>query len=330
MQLGNIVYNNINGTAGSLAAGALNNGLSVTGGIGMLGGPLGAATAANLLNNREIPFNTFSLTLSGIANPSGNSLVLKNFDAVTITPQINFIGSTGASIGLIRFDPVAAGTMFIGVGAGVGTSGIRNIGVGRSAMGGMTTGTRNIAMGDGAMQGGPGTQNNCIAIGADSLDTGGQPCGDTNTVVGNNSLDNGSSVGSGNLVFGAFTNNASGNTVGNNNILVGNSIGVGGTLNNTMIFSSGGTAALVLALSNVIVFGNNTQNVLIGQANGGWADNGNRLQISGKLNTGGAAPLTAGAGSVDFGNVVTAASVLNAAKYWEVSVGGVLLKVCIN
>lgn len=328
MQLGSVVYNFNN--AAALGPNALNNGLSVTGGIGMLGGPLGAATAANLLNNREIPFNTFSLELSGIANPSGNSLIIKNFDAVSISPQITFQGSGGAAIGLIRFDPTAQGTMFIGVGAGVGVTGVRNIGLGRSTLAGTTTGTRNIAIGDGALQFASGTQNNCIGIGADVMDTNGAALGDFNICIGQNSLDNGLAVGTANIVIGSSVNNSIGGVIGNNNISIGNSIGLTGGLSNTMIFSCGGTGASSLGLSNVIVLGNNTQNILIGQVNGAFADNGNRLQISGKLNTGGAAPLTLGAGAADFGKVVTAASVLNATKYWEVSIDGVLLKVCIN
>jgi hypothetical protein len=78
------------------------------------------------------------------------------------------------------------------------------------------------------------------------------------------------------------------------------------------------------------IIGDNTKNILLGQTIGAWADNGNRLQITGKLNTGGAAPLTLGAGNMDFGKVVTAASALNATKYLEMSVDGVLVKVCIN
>lgn len=54
-------------TTGSSLVSA-NNGLSVNSGTVQLGGPAGAATAANLLNNREIPMNTFNLSITGIGN----------------------------------------------------------------------------------------------------------------------------------------------------------------------------------------------------------------------------------------------------------------------
>ena len=63
MQLGSVVYNNF--AAAALGPGAANNGLSVSGGIIQLGGPLGSAGAAVLLNNREIPSNNFNLFFSG-------------------------------------------------------------------------------------------------------------------------------------------------------------------------------------------------------------------------------------------------------------------------
>ena len=63
MQLGSVVYETILG--GSLVPPLADNGLSVTAGVIMLGGPLGSATAAKLLNNREIPSNNFNLFFSG-------------------------------------------------------------------------------------------------------------------------------------------------------------------------------------------------------------------------------------------------------------------------
>jgi hypothetical protein len=261
-----------------------NNGLSLSGSIIQLGGPAGAASAANLLNNREIPFNTFSLEFSGVANgANNNSLIIKNFDATTITPQITFLSSSGAALGLIRFDPAGAGTMFIGLNAGVGTTGIRNIGIGRTAMASMTTGTRNIAMGDGAMQGGPGTQNNCIVIGDDGLDTSGAACGDGNIVIGNLSMDNGASVGATNTIIGGVINNTLGGAIGNNNFIVSAGGGFGGGMTNSIFISTVGTAANTFTLSNTIALGDSSQNTVLGSIVGGWVNNNSRLQVLGSF-----------------------------------------------
>src|SRR6516162_1277393 len=66
--LGNIVYD----TPSSLGTGRraiANNGLSVFGGTTIqLYGPAGAAAPAQLLNNRELPMNGFSLLYSGMNN----------------------------------------------------------------------------------------------------------------------------------------------------------------------------------------------------------------------------------------------------------------------
>src|SRR5277367_5616706 len=100
---------NISYSGNNAAGGVANNGLSVTGGTIQLGGLLGAATAAQLLNNREIPMNGFGITFSGIAGVAGNQLIFKNATNSGLIPQFVFNSSTGAEIGRIRFDAQANG-----------------------------------------------------------------------------------------------------------------------------------------------------------------------------------------------------------------------------
>jgi hypothetical protein len=210
-----------------------------------------------------------------------------------------------------------------------GTNALRSltVAIGNNAFGlncleQLSTGQENTAMGT-------GTAFNCLTDNQNSLfgnsimvTTGfaavnsNGATGSGNTMVGYNA---------GGLLGGTYT---AVTTTFNNTIIIGNSSGVnteGTALSNTTIIGN----QIYTNVSNIVMLGKTTQNVLIGAANN-TADNGNRLQIAGKLNTGGAAPLTAGAGSWDFGNLVTAASAVSALHYLEVSVGGVLYKVCIN
>ncbi len=327
---GNINYQTPNTGAAALA----NNGTTIstiTPGTVVLGQNVGQAGApGKLLSSREIPMNGFGILFSGIAGVAGNQLIFQNATAAGVVPQLLFNSSTGAEIGRIRFDAQANGSVYIGQGAGPLSTGQFNTFLGISTGSGNTTGQRNTLIGVGAGQGNAAQFNNCIMIGGDAGDQGGGAVGDFCIFIGQNIMDNGAGNGSNNIVIGGAVNNSTGTAVGNGNLIIGNSIGVGGGLTNSMVFIIAGTGSASMNLSNVIVMGRETQNMLLGFSPLAYADNGNRLQIAGKLNTGGAAPLTLGAGAMDFGKVVTAASVLNATKYLEMSVDGVLVKVCIN
>ena len=373
MQLGSVVYNSTK--AGSLQPGAANNGLSVAGGIVQLGGPAGAATAANLLNNREVPLNNFTLTFSAVGGPLSGTILFKSGFAHSATPMLTFQDFNGNPIGGINFNggggSGTGGDISIGLNAGINFNtggGGQNISIGQGALQTNQTGINNIAIGNNALNavnGAAGRRNTVIGvqalenlttgqgniaiglfaghgipsvnfgifIGNDTGDTNGAAIGDNPIIIGTDSFDNpGATYGTNLICLGQFTNNGQGSNVGNNVITIGSGLAIGAAagFTNSIIIVSGGNAATPFGLPNTILMGDQTQNMLLGQTGGAYANNGNRLQISGKLNTGGAAPLTLGAGAMDFGKVVTAASVLNATKYLEMSVDGVLVKVCIN
>ena len=336
--IGNIVYNSPPAVppGTTLLIGA-NNGVSISSlspGFVVLGQNVGqAGSPGALLSNREIPLAGFNLNLIGVGATS--NLTFKYAAPLSFTPQLVFQNSAGIPVFQIiaGADGPNNSSLYMGLGSGISMTALsqRNLGIGNNTLNNITTGIRNIAIGTFAMSsvGASTAASSNIAIGVDTLDTGPGTCGNFNTMIGTNSADNGSNVGSNNIILGSTNNNSNGLTIVDNNIIIGNSIAVVG-ISNSIIFTAVGTGPSVLALSNVVVLGLNTHNILIGQAAAGFADNGNRLQISGKLNTGGAAPLTIGAGAMDFGKVVIAASALNAGKYLEISVDGVLVKVCIN
>jgi hypothetical protein len=374
-----------------------NNGVSIssiTPGTVVLGQDVGQAGApGQLISNREIPLNGFSLAISQIGSAAGVALVLRTSTNTNTLPQIRFVNNTGILSQSLRVDvtntsyylgstnsQTALGNFGLGGGALNSSTTGPNIAIGNSALTALVGGQFNVCIGissgsvatsqnsltavganalatnGGAAIGGScafgssalqnlSTGNDCVAVGrgagqnlsiandvtivgTTSL-SGNAVVGDFSIVVGAISINLNNAFGASNIVIGSQVSNST--AVGASNIFIGSNITIAGAaITNTSIIYAGGTGANSIALSNVFVLGNNTQNVLVGQNSAAFADNGNRLQVSGKLNTGGVAPLTLGAGACDFGNVVTAASVLNATKYWEVSVGGVLLKVCIN
>lgn len=282
MQLGSIVYNSTQ--AGSLALGAANNGLSISAGIVQLGGPLGAAGAAVLLNNREIPFGNFSLTLSGMGAVVGSRLNFRPANAVTLEPQIMFQDNLGNDLMSIRTGANSDFGTYIGLNAGLVATGSANIFIGPNAGRSVTTGTVNIGIGSSTLRGSSASaisgNRNCV-LGGDGFNTGVSALGNGNTGLGSNNMDSGNAVGDFNICVGAFNNNSIGGPIGSFNICIGNAIGMAGTLTNTTIILPSGTGASNLTLSNVCVLGDSTQNVLIGQSVIAFVDNGSRLQIEG-------------------------------------------------
>lgn len=276
---------------------------SATGNVGIGSGALVNATNAGIDN---VAIGSFALQ----ANTAGTNSVAIGFNAAVT----NTLGNALTAVGFqaLQFSNASTGG---------------NTAVGAVALQNLTLGNDNVAVGRGAGQNLSSTNDSTI-VGTTSL-TSNAAVGDFNVVVGAISINSNNAFGASNVVIGAQIANTT--AVGASNIFIGSNINIAGaSITNTSIIYAGGTGANSIALSNVFVLGNSTQNVLIGQSAAAFVDNGNRLQVSGKLNTAGVAPLTAGAGSWDFGNLVTAASAVSALHYLEVSVGGVLYKVCIN
>lgn len=312
MQLGSVVYQSNN--AAQLGGQAAVNGLSVNSlGKVVLGQDVGAAgNPAVLFSNREIPLGGFSISL-------------KQATPASLVPQMFFINSAGGEQARLRVDDT--GGIYFGVVSGVTATGNGNLGWGAgtfNAAGALPS--NSIAFGALALFTATTGTKLCI-VGIDTLNGATTGLGNNITMFGNNNFDlAGVQVGTGCIVVGGFNNNSGGNNAGTEVKIFGNTNQVSGALVNTTIIGS----LFQTGVSNIVLLGNATQNIILGGALVGQTDNGNKLQVVGKLNTGGAAPLTLGASAMDFGKIVTAASVLNATKYWEITVDGVLVKVCIN
>lgn len=289
------------------------------------GGTRSVGIGALSVNNVAVPFQITAVGYQTVQNGTGGT----NLTAVG-TAALQNAGATAnnTAVGLATLQSLSVGGGNTGVGGNVlalRTNATNNTGMGLACMGETLVATNNSIQ-------------NC-GYGAACMqqqNIGNNNCGFGYSLAFNNVLL------SGNSMFGAnmFT---AGTTVGNNNSFFGQGISstqnIGdGNLNygdsNTWALAAITNTGLIgrgmtVSVSNIIGLGRADQNIIIG-VTAPAADNGNRVQISGKLNTGGAAPLTLGAGNMDFGKIVTAASVLNATKYWEVVVDGVLVKVCIN
>jgi hypothetical protein len=206
------------------------------------------------------------------------------------------------------------------------TSGGQNVGVGWTAAIGNTTGSRNMSIGGNTLGQNQTGSDNC-AIGNNVMTE--QLLGATtnpaqNVGIGSNAMQQ-LAPGTNNVVIGFKA--CFDNSLGTNCIYIGANCAATGAavINNSTLIGQG----MLCSLSNVAMLGRADQVTVIGSSNV-VAVTTSTLQVVGNFNTAGAAPLTAGAGQMDFGNIVNAASVLNAARYWEVSIGGVLFKVCIN
>jgi hypothetical protein len=331
MQLGSIVYSSPNASAFVPGSSAAVNGLSINGtGQVVLGNDVGVPAPAVLLSNRQVPLGGFNILWSG--QTTLPAFTFKQSTSPNLVPVITFQNNVGTEISRLTIPDNQ--TMCLGAGAGGNLTG-NNIGIfiGNTAGGGITSGQSDIAIGPGAMQGNGGLTNFGIGIGQDCFDRNGAAISDHVINIGHNSISGGAGKTVGTNFINIGNRNSSGanaDIIGAEVTVIGHRSNVGGSLTNTIVLANFNNGVSLLTLSNVIVIGTSIQNILIGQTVAAWADNGNRLQVSGKMNTGGAAPLTLGAGAMDFGKIVTAASVLNATKYWEISVDGVLVKVCIN
>lgn len=362
-----------------------NNGVSLSGLNVVLGNDVGG-TLAQLISNREIPFNGFSLAFTAIGSaPAVNIIIRSDAARLVTTPQIVFQNSAGAEnariivntnlvsndgdtyFGYLSGSSVTSGAVrdntafgyrtlslvttadacnaFGAFALGKNTTGRQANAFGLNALANQTTAQGNTAIGHGAgfqiTTGGNnvwvGTSTNApytsstnnVNIGAAaglSTGSGAFTCNGT-IIIGALAHQTNSSYGDNNVIVGYNINN-SGKPITTGNVLLGANITTtAGALpiSNLTVIGQG----IACNIPNVAVLGRADQNIILGTTVSP-ADNGNRLQVLGRMTTGGAAPLTAGAGAMDFGKVVAAASVLNAAQYLEMVVDGVLVKVCIN
>ncbi len=276
MQLGSVVYNNL--AAAALGPGAANNGLSVSGGIVQLGGPLGSAGAAVLLNNREIPFNSQQLLFSGLGTNAASFVALSQSNTIAPnTPMIQFQAFGGGQMANLIVNPR---DIYFGLNAGnaltainlqntvVGgnaapalTSGTNNCFFGWQSGNTITTGSGNVAVGFNAFENATTTSSNntCIggSAGQQSVSSGPvtaitcigngagqqQPMGVGTVCIGFkaafNQTDGGSNIYIGNTCWGTAIV-ASG--IGSNNIFIGanqNATGGFGPLSNCNLIGAG-------------------------------------------------------------------------------------------
>jgi hypothetical protein len=262
-----------------------NDGLSLSGTIAQLGQLVGAVGGpAKLLDNREIPFNGFSLLFNGIGAVTGAHLILEYDPAAAglFEPYISFLASNGTTNSTLRID--STGGIYFGLNNGPFCTGRDNFSLGSNAMANATTARDSIAIGPQTLFN-AGTSQKNIAIGSDSLDTSGSSIGSSNTVIGSISLDNGSSVGNANIVIGSANNNSGGGAIADDNIIIGNSNNLENGVTNTIVIGDNNVSVPV---SNIILLGVATQNTIIGNDQAVIpVDNGSRVQVFGDIqNTG--------------------------------------------
>jgi hypothetical protein len=283
-----------------------------------------------------------------LANNQAAGLVNTAVGSVALTA--NTTGTRNTAVGFAALNANISGSFNTAVGQEClanQTTGSQNTAVGRNSIMNIVTGTNNAALGNDINVPSAGSSFNVFIGSAAGGVSGPAQVSTNNTFVGAIIFELSPTYGTGNIVMGYNAYSAAGSAIGNNNIMIGQSQSVTGaaiTNNNTFIGPSinastapvshsivivNNAAGYNIRIPNVVVLGDSTQNTIIGSATNP-TDNGNRLQVRGKITTGGAAPLTLGAGAMDFGKVVTAASVLNATQYLEISVDGALVKVCIN
>lgn len=296
--------------------------------ITVVGNARAIAIGDRALNQTTAPFQVIAIGAQAMQN---NTTGFQTVAVGTFALNGNTIGQGLSAFGHNALVSNTTANFQTGVGTNVigkRTTGGNNAGFGAFALGETLVATNN-STGNSAF----GT--NCMQqfnFGNDNL-CGGFQClftsagGTRNVIWGPLCLNGGLTIGDNNCVLGSNLASAGGaNTFTNNNIWIGaNGIfSMVGLVNSTVI----GTG-ITCGIANIVNLGRADQNTIVG-ATVTPADNGARLQIQGDMTTSGAAPLTLGASKMRFGKIVAAASVLNAAQYWEVVVDGVLIKVCIN
>lgn len=257
-------------------------------------------------------------------------------------PFLVFRDGAGAEMARIRFDsPSPYGTaIYIGENAGGssgdGTGG-NNVGIGRHALSNNVGGAGNIAIGSNALLSQTTSDGNVaigqntllglttgwknVAIGDDTMDNDTAAIGSYNVAVGTNVMDNGYDVGDSNIAIGPFINNGGGALL-SGNTLIGSSLNCTGIANTIVIASS-----LDVNVSNVVVIGKDSQNIILGTPYPFAGDNGARLQILGDFTT---ADPGAGVGKWKVGKLVTAAVTPDTTRYVQVAIDGVIYKLIVS
>lgn len=271
-----------------------------------------AGNPAAILNNREIPLNTFNVAFSGV---SGNLLIgsttdTGNGERLQVTGK--FYSSLNALIHGITIGIPSAGTTNNILGSAAlasNTTGTENTAVGNNALNANTTGSFNTAIGNGALALATGSTIN-VAVGRFSmgnatgsfsrnvamgvgtlfvLSTGGRntaighgtlqgvTTGSNNTALGVGDSAAKITTGSDNTLVGTFVETNAGIRTGSGNTLVGSRIGAGiADVSNYVVISDGSASGIYRFYSpsngNVILNGN--------------TDNGYSLQIKGGLTLG--------------------------------------------
>jgi len=149
----------------------------------------------------------------------------------------------------------------------------RNTIIGSAAGNGLTSGVANTLIGYGAMNGANTSYNTCIGdLAGQNLSGGG------NTIIGASNF-SGGSLGGSSIGIGYNNSSNTGYTLPTNTIVLGNSNYLATSsfvTNSTFIGNS--LSNTLTTLSNVVVLGKSTQNVLIGEPS---ADAGYKLDVNG-------------------------------------------------
>lgn len=323
--LSNVAYDTPVGTLGAGGAAIANNGLSIAGGTTIqLGGPDGAATAANLLNNREIPLVGFNLKFSGIGSTAaaGSSVFILKADPTKAinAPFIQLQDSSGADLLDINswgLDSANAMNIFIGTGLSPSITGaaIRNVIIGRKSGVGLTSGTRNVGVGNfvwGSTL--SGSNNTAVGNAAEAaLTTGGQ-----NTGVGLQAV-NSLTIGTNNSGFGS--NALLANITGTDNTAIGaaalgeTTIATSNFIQNTAVGSgagqqnTGGNNNVFIGFQNMFNLAWGASNVTIGalsfNAGGTFGSNNTTLGANQQITASG----TFGNGNIWIGQGITTTTV---------------------
>jgi hypothetical protein len=231
---------------------------------------------------------TGSGTTDYVAKFTGTGTIGNSIIRVTGTDEAYVSTKSGGSDG---------GNLFVGTGgqsvSGSGTDGAYNTSLGTGALSSLTSGAKNVIIGYGA-----GAQITSgyasVAIGYQALGTNNQS---GNIGIGPQSLYNATAVSGGNIAIGDSAGSLV--TSGTNNILIGNGNTSSGsgfvTGSNNISIGAYNLSSLITTSSNRTLIGTSSTtstwlggNLLLGST----TDAGQRLQVTGNVNFGGATGLT--------------------------------------
>ena len=248
-----------------------NDGLSVLGTIVKLGQTVGqVGNPANLLEDRELPFNNFTFAFSDIGNIPTSFLAIKVGAGYNhISPIVQFQDSAGGELATLK---IADNTsIFFGAGAATSNTGVpgqRTVAIGTNVLAGCLISYENVVIGFNAMANNSGNGLQNTAIGSGALQ--GNISGNGNQAIGTGALSD-NTTGNRNHAVGSGALSA--NTTGSDNTAVGDGVlaaaGVS-SVGNTAIGSGAASQAFSGSYNTIIgyfasldtVIANN--NILIG------------------------------------------------------------------